>query len=47
MIFVRICIDLIMVAALRCIHPPARVLPAIYGCRGLVNVETVDLALSA
>ncbi len=35
------------VAALRRKHPPERVLPALYGCRGLVDVETIDLALSA
>ncbi len=35
------------VAALRRKHPPERILPALYGCRGLVDVETIDLALSA
>ncbi len=35
------------VAALRRIHPPERILPALYGCRGLVDVETIDLVLSA
>ncbi|HWE84323.1 MAG TPA: hypothetical protein VG267_05225 [Terracidiphilus sp.] len=34
------------VAALRRIHPPELILPAIYGCRGQVDVETIDLALS-
>ena len=34
------------VAALRRAHPPERVLPAIYGCRGLVDVTTIDMALS-
>ena len=34
------------VAALRRAHPPQRVLPALYGCCGLVDVETIDLALS-
>jgi len=34
------------IAALRRIHPPERVLPAIYGCRGLVDIETIDMALS-
>jgi hypothetical protein len=30
------------VAELRRTHPPERVLPAIYGCDGLVDIETVD-----
>jgi hypothetical protein len=33
------------VAQLRRKHAPERVLPAIYGCKGLVDVETVDLVL--
>jgi len=33
------------IAALRRSHPPGRILPAIYGCRGLVDVQTIDLAL--
>jgi hypothetical protein len=33
------------VAALRRKHPPERVIPALYGCRGLVDVVTIDLAL--
>jgi hypothetical protein len=35
------------VAALRRTHPAERVLPAIYGCRGLVDVETIDMVLPA
>ena len=35
------------VAALRRTHPPERILPALYGCRGLVDVETIDMALAA
>ena len=34
------------VAALRRAHPPERVLPALYGCCGLVDVKTIDMALS-
>ena len=30
------------VARLRREHPPEKVLPAIYGCRGLVDIKTVD-----
>ena len=30
------------VAQLRRQHPPERVLPAIYGCHGLVDIQTVD-----
>ena len=30
------------VAALRLSHPSSKVLPAIYGCNGLVDVETID-----
>jgi hypothetical protein len=33
------------VAALRRAHPPEEVLPALYGCRGLVDVVTIDEAL--
>ena len=33
------------VAALRRTHPPEHVLPAIYGCCGLVDIQTVDLVL--
>lgn len=33
------------VAELRRVHPPDRVLPAIYGCTGLVDIQTVDIAL--
>jgi hypothetical protein len=33
------------VAALRRVHPPERVLPAIYGCFGLVDIQTVDEVL--
>jgi len=33
------------VAQLRRLHPPDRVLPAIYGCSGLVDVVTVDEVL--
>ncbi|MGO8759174.1 MAG: hypothetical protein ACLQG3_13710 [Terracidiphilus sp.] len=34
------------VAELRRTHPAERVLPAIYGCKGLVDIETVDLVLN-
>src|SRR5262249_35987220 len=34
------------VAELRRRHPAAKVLPALYGCRGLVDVVTIDQALS-
>jgi hypothetical protein len=30
------------VAELRRKHPASRVLPAIYGCEGLVDISTVD-----
>lgn len=33
------------VAQLRRTHPAERVLPAIYGCSGLVDIETIDLVL--
>jgi len=33
------------VAYLRRLHPPERVLPAIYGCNGMVDIQTIDLAL--
>ncbi len=33
------------VAALRRAHPAGRVLPAIYGCNGLADIETVDWVL--
>ncbi len=35
------------VAELRRRHPPAKVLPALYGCRGLVDVVTIDRALAS
>ena len=35
------------VAALRRAHPAAKVLPALYGCSGLVDIHTIDLALNA
>lgn len=35
------------VARLRRTHPAERVLPAIYGCNGLVDIETVDAVLNA
>lgn len=35
------------VARLRRSYPPERVLPAIYGCNGLVDIETVDAVLNA
>jgi hypothetical protein len=34
------------VAALRRRHPPEKVLPALYGCLGLVDVVTIDQALA-
>jgi hypothetical protein len=34
------------VAELRRRHPPEKVLPALYGCRGLVDVVTIDQALA-
>jgi hypothetical protein len=33
------------VAALRRTHPPERVLPALYGCQGLVDVVTIGSAV--
>jgi hypothetical protein len=30
---------------LRRIHPPDRILPAIYGCSGLVDIVTIDAML--
>jgi hypothetical protein len=33
------------VAALRKAHPPVRVLPVLYGCKGLVDVVSIDQAL--
>ncbi len=33
------------VAELRRSHPPERVLPALFGCRGLVDVKTVEAAI--
>lgn len=33
------------IAELRRLHPAAQVLPAIYGCYGLVDIQTVDLVL--
>ncbi len=35
------------VAELRRIHPPNRVLPAIYGCQGLVDIKTIDDVLNS
>jgi hypothetical protein len=35
------------VAELRRTYPPERVLPALYGCNGLVDIETVDHILQA
>ncbi len=35
------------VAHLRRIHPPDRILPALYGCCGLVDIETIDEVLRA
>lgn len=34
------------VAALRREHPPEKLLPALFGCRGLVDVVTIDRALA-
>jgi hypothetical protein len=34
-------------ARLRSIYSPERVLPAVYGCKGLVDIETVDAVLTA
>jgi hypothetical protein len=33
------------VAELRRTYPPAKVLPAIYGCYGMVDINTVEEAL--
>jgi len=33
------------VAALRRTYPPERILPVLYGCHGLVDIETIDLVL--
>jgi hypothetical protein len=35
------------VAELRRTYPADRVLPAIYGCNGLVDIETVEQAVRA
>ncbi len=35
------------VAELRRTYPPARVLPAIYGCNGLVDIDTIDQVLQS
>jgi hypothetical protein len=35
------------VAQLRRTHPPQRILPALYGCNGLVDIQTIDLVLKA
>lgn len=35
------------VAALRREHPPEKLLPVLFGCRGLVDVVTIDQALGA
>ena len=34
------------VAELRCKHPAAKVLPVLYGCNGLVDIETIDQLLN-
>ncbi len=34
------------VADLRRNHPAAKILPALYGCNGLVDIETIDLVLN-
>ena len=34
------------VAELRRRHPAAKVLPALYGCRGLVDISTIESVLS-
>jgi hypothetical protein len=34
------------VAALRRKHPAAKVLPVLYGCNGLVDIETIDQLLN-
>ena len=36
-----------LVARLRRQHPPERILPVLYGCRGLVDVTTIEDALAA
>jgi hypothetical protein len=33
------------VAALRSLHPPERLLPALFGCSGLVDLVTIDAVL--
>ncbi|HVP44391.1 MAG TPA: hypothetical protein VMS96_13240, partial [Terriglobales bacterium] len=33
------------VAELRRVHPPKHVLPVLYGCHGLVDIETVNQVL--
>jgi hypothetical protein len=33
------------VAELRRNHPPERILPALYGCKGLVDILTVEAAI--
>jgi hypothetical protein len=35
------------VAELRRTYPPARVLPAVYGCNGLVDIQTIDQVLQS
>jgi hypothetical protein len=35
------------VAELRRKHPPERVLPALFGCNGLVDIQTIDQVLKA
>jgi hypothetical protein len=35
------------VADLRRRYPPERLLPVLYGCRGLVDVTTIDAVLDA
>jgi hypothetical protein len=33
------------VAELRRKYPPDRILPALYGCRGLVDIRTLELVI--
>jgi hypothetical protein len=35
------------VAQLRREHPPAKLLPVLYGCHGLIDVVTIQQALEA
>jgi hypothetical protein len=34
------------VAALRRTFPPEKILPVLYGCKGLVDIVTIDAALA-